>query len=140
MRFESWKVQAHELMGLPDVQLNQPTSSPLIEEKKTKKRILYKKQKRGEARSAGAEGCRSRRRRYPLLNREQLLPDSHRAFDDFHEIRSLNHPGIGMLRKAVVAFIACAALYLAFSAYSRRQVRLSVLQFVWSGSVVRMSD
>ncbi|CAD6218338.1 unnamed protein product [Miscanthus lutarioriparius] len=26
-----------------------------------------------------------------------------------------------MLRKAVVAFIACAALYLAFSAYSRRQ-------------------
>jgi hypothetical protein len=45
-----------------------------------------------------------------------------------------------MLRKAVVAFIACTAFFLAFSAYSRRQVWLSALEFVWSGSVVKMPN
>jgi hypothetical protein len=35
-----------------------------------------------------------------------------------------------MLRKVVVAFLACAAIYVSFSAYLRRQVWLSALVLV----------
>lgn len=120
--------------GLPDVQSNQPNPGPLIQEKK-KKELKTKEERPGLP-----------ERRVPIPSPPLPLqsratpsgfaPSSRRFWWD----RSLNHPGIAMLRKAVVAFIACAALYLAFSAYSRRQVWLSVLQFVWSGSVVKMSD
>lgn len=80
---EGWKIQAHEFMGLPDVQPNQPKSRPAHRRKEKEKR--NKKRRGGPVCRSG--GCRSRRRRYPF-NREQLLPDSHRALDDFDEIEA----------------------------------------------------
>jgi hypothetical protein len=50
---EGWKIQAHEFMGLPDVQPNQPKSRPAHRRKEKEKR----NKKGGEARSAGAEGA-----------------------------------------------------------------------------------
>ena len=70
--------------GLPASQ----NPGPLLEEKKTKKKRIYKKTKRGEARSsAGAEGADPVAAATPL-NREQLLPDSRRALDYSDEIEA----------------------------------------------------
>jgi hypothetical protein len=62
------------------------------------------------------------------LRRESVSsPDSRRGSADFHEIELQDQLGLAMLRKGTVAFLACAALYIAFAAYSRRQVWLAVL-------------
>jgi hypothetical protein len=80
---EGWKIQAHEFMDCLTCNRTNQNPGPLIEEKKKKKEI--KKRRGGPVCRNG--GCRSRRRRYPF-NREQLLPDSHRALADFDEIEA----------------------------------------------------
>ncbi|CAN6198714.1 unnamed protein product, partial [Urochloa humidicola] len=54
-------------------------------------------------------------------NPEQPLPDLHGARGYFDEVEVCNHLGLAMLRKVVIAFLACAAIYFSFAAYSRRQ-------------------
>jgi hypothetical protein len=60
-------------------------------------------------------------------NLPQRRADSRRTRDDFDEIKLSNAGGFAMLRKVAVGFLACAALYLAFSSYLRREVRLPAL-------------